>query len=706
MPDFDRILAVKKGAQGRLMAIPGVHAVGIGAKYSGGRRTAEPSIVVLVVKKKPLSELRPEDVVPPEIDGVKTDVVEADVPQILQDPDESAYKDMEGGILIGPRGDIGLNGTIGCIGHTNDPIPKVVAITCQHVVAMPSFGGKASLLQGGISASMKTVIFSGSNTPGSLVDLYLEVMPAGPGPAQYLNAFYVTKQADGLPEVASGVAAAVNALGNPGVTATWNAGESKFTVNWGNGFIALAKQINIYGVRGFDKSAKLKASVSGNVITLSGGTAKDHGIYTNMNAGGQKPSVGVFTSVDHTDNLDDVAQHIADAINKANFNGVTAQPAGAVVTITGTGEVECDITSDVRFGQPDDTYCCRCCWCCGQQLGRVIGARLDVDAAIIELKAGLTYKADIEGIGALKGIYDLQDSDTLIPDSYKVQKRGSTTLLTQGSVRTLHMDGQIGFSDKSSNPPATIFHRYYTEAFWIDYPQGSPFSRPGDSGAAILNSSQEIVGIVFGGPADPNSTAPALGTPISQITTALDITLATAQNPGVVQTVSAQEGVAAMAIGPPQRDGRPRRTQTATVGRPQWHRLHQVEQEITQTPLGREYAALVRSHMTEVVDLINTNNRVAVVWQRNSGPDIVESLLRLAHSPEFRVPLVIGGVDIEERLASIERVLMRFGSPELSSDLKRCAPFFGSLGGQTYPEILARLGNLPGRSGTGLSDAQ
>jgi hypothetical protein len=706
MPDFARILEVKKAAQGRLMALPGVHAVGVGAKYSGGRRTGEPSIVVLVVKKKPLSDLRPEDVVPPEIDGVKTDVVEADVPQILQDLDESAYKDMEGGILIAPRGGIGLNGTIACIGHTKDPAPKVVAVTCQHVVAMPSSGGKASLLQGGISASMKTVIFSGSNTPGSLVDLYLEVMPAGPGPAQYLNAFYITKQTDGLPDIASAVAAAVNALGNPGVTATWNPGDSKFTVNWGNGFIALAKKINIYGVRGFDKSAKLKANVSGNTITLTGGTAKDHGIYTNMNAGGQKPSFGVFISVDRTDNLDDVAQHIADAVNQANFNGVTAASAGAVVTIAGVSEVECDITSDVRFGQPDDTYCCRCCWCCGQQLGRVIGARLDVDAAIIELKAGLTYKADVEGIGAIKGIYDLQDSDTVIPDSYKVQKRGSMTLVTQGSVRTLHLDGQIGFSDQSSNPPANIFHRYYTEALWIDYPQGHPFAQPGDSGAAILNSSQEIVGVVFGGPADPNSTAPALGTPISQITTALNITLATAQTAGIVQTVSAQEGVAAMAIGPQQRDGRLRRLPAANVGSPQWHRLHQVEQEIAQTPLGREYSALVRSHMSEVVDLINTNKRVAAVWQRNSGPDIVESLLRLAHSAEYRIPLVIGGVELEERLTSIQRVLTRFGSSGLSSDLQRCAPFFASLGGQTYPEILAKLDSPPGRSGAGWSDVQ
>ena len=85
MNDLDRILSVKKAAQARLLAIPGVHAVGIGFKMVQGQRTPERCIAVFVVKKKPLQNLSPEQVVPAEIDGVKTDIIEQRVPELLGD---------------------------------------------------------------------------------------------------------------------------------------------------------------------------------------------------------------------------------------------------------------------------------------------------------------------------------------------------------------------------------------------------------------------------------------------------------------------------------------------------------------------------------------------------------------------------------------------------------------------------------------------
>jgi len=53
MADLDRIRAVKAQASERLLAIPGVHSVAIGAKKVGGEKTAEPAIVVFVTSKKP-----------------------------------------------------------------------------------------------------------------------------------------------------------------------------------------------------------------------------------------------------------------------------------------------------------------------------------------------------------------------------------------------------------------------------------------------------------------------------------------------------------------------------------------------------------------------------------------------------------------------------------------------------------------------------
>lgn len=55
---------------------PGVISVGIGYKYKNGKRTEEVAVIVGVREKKPIAELAPEEVIPPTIDGVPTDVIE------------------------------------------------------------------------------------------------------------------------------------------------------------------------------------------------------------------------------------------------------------------------------------------------------------------------------------------------------------------------------------------------------------------------------------------------------------------------------------------------------------------------------------------------------------------------------------------------------------------------------------------------------
>lgn len=60
-----------------LLSLPNVVGVGIGFKETGGRSTGKLSIIVLVEKKIHKQRLAPEERVPPQIEGVLTDVVEA-----------------------------------------------------------------------------------------------------------------------------------------------------------------------------------------------------------------------------------------------------------------------------------------------------------------------------------------------------------------------------------------------------------------------------------------------------------------------------------------------------------------------------------------------------------------------------------------------------------------------------------------------------
>jgi hypothetical protein len=142
MEDQDYI-AVKERVADRLLAIPGVHAVGVGAKLIAGERTPETSIRVYVTHKRPLDELPAAERIPPEIDGLKTDVVERPIPEeevagisvSTPSPEDSGeHRPLYGGTQITRHNGSG-SGTLGCFCALDKDEKKLVALTARHVVA-------------------------------------------------------------------------------------------------------------------------------------------------------------------------------------------------------------------------------------------------------------------------------------------------------------------------------------------------------------------------------------------------------------------------------------------------------------------------------------------------------------------------------------------------------------------------------------------
>jgi hypothetical protein len=82
MPDFEAILRTKQKVEARLRSLPSVHAVGIGHKVVNGTTFDEIVITVFVAEKKPSSALASGELVPAEIEGVRTDVVEMPLPRL------------------------------------------------------------------------------------------------------------------------------------------------------------------------------------------------------------------------------------------------------------------------------------------------------------------------------------------------------------------------------------------------------------------------------------------------------------------------------------------------------------------------------------------------------------------------------------------------------------------------------------------------
>ena len=686
MTDFDRIRAIKKAAQGQLLALPGVHAVGIGSKIVNGQFTSEPAIMVFVEKKKPLSELSPNDIIPDEIEGIKTDVYESEIPQIHADTEP--YRPLRGGSQIEPGGmtkkvnnkghifpaeGLGLVGTLGCIFSSPGSSPKIIGLTCQHVIGIAQ-GVPTKLVE---TTVKPTITFSGANTPGTLVVVRIRN-------GSTVQVFYRTSASDDLNTIASTIAARISAAGLSAAAAG-----AAVTVK----DLPPSKKLEckIYGAHVANLPSDVHASVADSIISITGTASKRSAAYVTLNLGGAHPTFGVFVPIASGDNATTVAESIAREITKRSLPGVTAaSPPGqpATVTLTGVQEVQCDVSSDVRVGQPSNKFCPKCCKFCDHFIGVVIDARLDLDVALIEIAPDFVdkYRAEIADIGVVRGIHDIRPEG----GGYKLKTRGSATAqVRHGKLVAVDQVGHIEFRDMANTTPTwTLHHRFYTGAFFI---QGAEFSQSGDSGAAVLtdnnaNSDSEVVGILFGG-----GRTVGVATPIQQIIAAfrdLNLQIATATTPGVDLPVPAlPPGAASLDI-------ENTAAHAGALSGPTMQQLQRVEQEIASTPVGRQFNELVRRHFPEVQTLVNSNRRVATVWQRNGGPTIVRAVLRMAQVPEEPLPAEIDGRPLGECLAKIQSVFSRYGSPAMAADLEAYGSPLAQLAGLNYTQALDALRSM------------
>lgn len=129
MGHMDEVRAGLRGHSNKLFGRANVVATGAGYKVTAGKRTKELSVVCSVSRKLPLEALDAADRVPPEIDGVPTDVVETGIIRALATRTER-QRPAPGGVSIGHR-DI-TAGTLGCLVKKNG---QVMILSNNHVLA-------------------------------------------------------------------------------------------------------------------------------------------------------------------------------------------------------------------------------------------------------------------------------------------------------------------------------------------------------------------------------------------------------------------------------------------------------------------------------------------------------------------------------------------------------------------------------------------
>jgi hypothetical protein len=548
---------------------------------------------------------------------------------------------------------------------------------------------------------MLKITFSGTNTPGSLV--LVSTHPGIAGSKVNLQVYYRTSDSDTPITIASAVEARIKGMASQGLNATAVGPEVSVTSSSSVATI----QCLIFDPPAPNTWADVQLKVVASDIFVTGRASNRCAAYVSFNLGGPHPTYGVFVRIPSGASASTVATSIASAIVARNLQGAANEqgvniPLGvtaivmdppvpgqsARVSLTGVQEIQCEVSSDVFVGQPTNTYCSKCSNCCGNQIGVVIDARQDLDVALIQLNPAWVdkYRAEIMDIGVVRGDHNI----TKEASGYPLKTRGAVTAKEKrGTLMALNIDGVATASDENNKTPTwTVFRRYYTGAFLI---KGTDieFSIGGDSGAAVLNSNSEVVGILFSGDRTKNVAWATPIRPIMSAFPALPLAIETATTPDQnlgVPSLTAQEAA--------ELEFQNVSANAGELPGPVLQQLQQVEREIAATPAGRCYSALVQRHFPEVQALIDTNRRVATVWQRNSGPRIARGVMRMAQSPDEPLPAEIDGKPLSECLAGIQRVFTRYGSPDLAADLNEYGPPLAQLAGLTYSQVLDALRSM------------
>jgi hypothetical protein len=240
-----------------------------------------------------------------------------------------------------------------------------------------------------------------------------------------------------------------------------------------------------------------------------------------------------------------------------------------------------------------------------------------------------------------------------------VKKRGRTTELTNGNVTNLTLDAGgtriLDVEVKTNNGQ-------------------DRFSRGGDSGSALLNASNQIIGLHKSGNNGDNVTAGNFVSHSIGIQEVLDALQTAGFQITIITGTGGDESAIMEASG------------AVAPADP----LMIFEQRLKQSEPGRVLWESIRGHHREVLRLVNEERPVTVAWRRNQGPAFVAAVVRSAKVPTYRIPFEIEGVSRKQTALAMLAVLRTHGSAGLRADLDAHADLLIELfaEGSTVEELI------------------
>lgn len=329
-------------------------------------------------------------------------------------------------------------------------------------------------------------------------------------------------------------------------------------------------------------------------------------------------------------------------------------------------------TLGAPVGQPEPNDSCT--KCCRGLIGTCVASHYDndVDAALIQLDPELEWLAEIKEVGFVRGGHDLTTTEAQT-QLYPIRMRGRTLGLVGGTLVSINTTGTMGGRNYTNgivikpNPDASVT----SPVFFGDF---------GDSGSALVNDNNEVVGLYTGGPVAGAQAGFGMGFPIKDLIdkfkTADSITIEVAKATAMGQTQVVPKAAIAGPVG--AGDQLP-----ASVRR--------LQADLDRSERGRDLIAVWLRHSQELNRLVNGHRRVAAAWRRADGPSLFRLVVSAADDPSRPLPRELNGVGADQALDAFLAELDRHASPGLRADLARHRPLLHTLPGRSYEDIVRDL---------------
>lgn len=373
---------------------------------------------------------------------------------------------------------------------------------------------------------------------------------------------------------------------------------------------------------------------------------------------------------------------------------------------------------DVQSGSGDGNECgqpkvCCCCCCTSHVIGRNRGngsngynkvtvdykhptipdigesTGSEIDCGVAVLNNSRPYTNESQYYGMITGTPPSGSLGVSAGDT--VEKVGSTTGHTKGTICQFNFTSVKYEAGGSGSIPSVLFPieerdkstpgslTFINQLMVIPDPDSNDplleidFALPGDSGSVVVNSTQQVVGLVTAivplnaaliakynplltSPIPPHAGSLTFVCPIGKVLTSLGIE--------IVDNMKGTVTTAGPVLTAPDDVLQHRERVLAMV-----RTLEALECELRDKAVGRKVLERIKEHRPELERLVEQKRAVKVAWNRCHGPAYAAHCLRSFEDERYVVPSEVDGVTPVELIQKMARVLKTHGSDRLQHDV-------------------------------------